>query len=306
MNIRQLMYFVAIAEERNIGRAARRLNISQPPLTRQMQQLEDEVGAPLLLRTRRGVEVTIAGQVLLDDARALLSLAERAKERSRFAGQGQLGRLDIGVFGSSLLVLPDLLSSFHASHPRVDAAIHLMTKDAQIEALRNRRITVGFNLLGVRLSDIASEVLRSEPFVLAIGANDPLANKPTVSLSDLADRQLVLSSSGPRPNLVDVVSWLCRDAGFQPLVAQEVVDSVAAVALVAAGFGISLVPKSVSQLQMRQVIYRTLEGASQPSIDVHCIYRRDDSSPLLRAFLATLREARDQPVECAPLAGRLG
>jgi len=295
MNIRQLRYFVAVAEEGNIGRAARRLNISQPPLTRQIQQLEDEIGAPLLLRSRRGVEVTIAGQVLLDDARALLSLAERAKERSRFAGQGQLGRLDIGVFGSSVLALPDFLSSFHASHPQVDAAVHVLTKDAQIEALRERRITVGFNLLGVRLADIASEVVRSEPFVLAVGANDPLARKPAISVSDLADRPMVLYSSGPRPNLVDVVLWLCRDAGFQPVVAQEVVDSVAAIALVAAGFGISLVPKAVSQLRIQQVTYRPIQGPSRPSIDIHCIYRRDDPSPLLGAFLATLREGRNQP-----------
>ncbi len=289
MDLRRLSYFVAVAEERNIGRAAQRLNMSQPPLTRQIQQLEAEIGSPLLVRGRRGVEMTAAGQVLLEDAKMLLNLAERARQRSRFAGRGQLGRLDIAVIGSNILALPGLLARFRESHPQVVISVQSMTKDAQILALQERRITAGFNLLGSPLADLASEVVGSEPLLLAAGAGSAIARKPRLRLADLADQPMVLYANGARPNLIDVICDLCRGHGFEPHISQEVPDSITAIAMVAAGYGISLVPRPAAQLRLPGVVFRRFSNESGLTMDVNCIYRKTDTSPVLRAFLDAVR-----------------
>jgi DNA-binding transcriptional LysR family regulator len=292
MDLHRLRYFVAVAEEANIGRAARRLNISQPPLTRQIQLLEAEVGTPLFQRTRKGVQMTNAGQVLLVEARNILVLATRAQERTRLAGLGQSGRLDIGLFGSNILAVPELLQTFRRQFPDVDVIVHAMNKENQLEALYDRRITAGFNLLGLQLAGIANEKVRSEPLVVAINQADPLSKRQSVSLKQIADRPMVIFASGPRPNLMDMIFALCLEEGFQPEISQEVVDSVTAVALVAAGFGVSLVPATVAQLSLPGVVFRRLRKTPPVTVDFNCIHRRDDTSPILQAFLSTIRLMR--------------
>ncbi len=140
MDLRHLRYFVAVAEEKNIGRAAVRLHISQPPLTRQIQQLEEDLGVQLFNRTPRGMELTPAGELLLDEARNIRSVVEQATERTQRAGQGKLGRLDIAVFGSGILdAIPKLLLTFSRAFPDVKVVLHNMNKEAQIQALRQKR-----------------------------------------------------------------------------------------------------------------------------------------------------------------------
>jgi DNA-binding transcriptional LysR family regulator len=289
MDLTRLRYFVAVAEEANIGRAARRLNISQPPLTRQIQQLEAELGTPLLQRTRKGVQMTNAGQVLFEEARNILVLAARARERTKRAGLGQSGRLDVGLFGSNILAVPQLLHAFRGQFPDIEVMVYAMNKETQLEALYDRRITVGFNLLGLNLAGIANEKVRSEPLVVAINEADPLSKRSSVSLTQIADRPMVIFASGPRPNLMDMIFALCLEEGFQPRISQEVIDSVTAVAMVAAGFGVSLVPAPVSQLSLPGVVFRRLHRSPPVMVDFNCIYRRDDTSPVLQAFLETIR-----------------
>src|ERR1700742_579195 len=289
MDLTRLNYFVAVAEEANIGRAARRLNISQPPLTRQIQQLEKEVGASLFQRTRKGVQMTSAGQVLFGEARNILELAARARERTKSAGIGQSGRLDIGLFGSNILAVAGVPQVFRARYPRIEVVVHAMNKEKQLEALYDRRITVGFNLLGLNLAGIANEKVRSEPLVVALNEADPLSKRSSVSLAQIADRPMVIFASGPRPNLMDMIFALCLEEGFQPRISQEVIDSVTAVAMVAAGFGVSLVPAPVSQLSLPGVVFRRLHRSPPVMVDFNCIYRRDDTSPVLQAFLETIR-----------------
>ena len=288
MDLRQLKYFMAVVEEKNIGRAAARLHMAQPPLSRQIRQLEENLGVPLFLRTPKGVEVTNAGALLREEARNILALVSRAEERTRLAGQGRLGRIDIGVFGTNVLAIPDLLLAFRQRHPLVDVVLHTMNKDDQIAGLRERRIMAGFNLLGVRLADIASAVIKREHLIVALRKNHPLAKHKSVTLRQLCAHPLVIYASGPRPNLVDVVFGLFQAEGLQPQVAQEVVDSVTAIALVAAGTGPCLVPEHATVLQMPGVIYRPLRNARSTLLDLHCIFRRDDESPILRAFLNTV------------------
>jgi DNA-binding transcriptional LysR family regulator len=145
MEIRQLKYFAVLAEELNFNRAAARLHMSQPPLTRQIQQIESELGAQLFLRLPRGLELTPAGASLQDDARRILGQLEVAKDRAGKAGRGQIGRLDVGIFGSAILNhIPRLLLQFRNRYPEVQISLHEQTKSEQLQALREKRITIGF------------------------------------------------------------------------------------------------------------------------------------------------------------------
>lgn len=295
MDLRHLRYFIAVAEEQNIGRAATRLHISQPPLTRQIQQLEEELGVRLFIRTPRGMELTQAGELFLDEARNIRAVVEQATERTQRAGQGKLGRLDIAIFGSAILgTIPQVLLAFRTAYPDVKIVLHTMTKGEQIEALRQRRITAGFNRMLSPLPEIASELVTMETLLLAINENHPLAGQAEISFRMLADNPLVLFPAAARPNFVDKVMGLCQEMGFVPEVAQVVGDAVTGVALVASGFGVCLVPESATVLALPGVVYRPIADLPEHArVDLSCIYRADDQSPLLAAFLDTVRALRD-------------
>ena len=293
MDLRHLRYFIAVAEEQNIGRAALRLHISQPPLTRQIQQLEEELGVQLFIRTPRGVELTQAGTLFLDEARNIRSLVEQAIERTKRAGQGKLGRLDIGIFGTGILgAIPLLLHHFRDSHPDVRVVLHTMSKDEQIEALRQKRITIGFNRIISPLPDLETELIIREPLYLAVNETHPLSQLEQVTFSDIASQPLVLFPTGARPNFVDRVIELCRNQGFTPEISQIVGDAVTGVALVAGGFGATLVPKSATTLGLPGVVFRPFAEPASATVDLSCIYRKDDESAILQAFLHTIREFR--------------
>jgi DNA-binding transcriptional LysR family regulator len=216
MDLRHLRYFVAVAEEENIGRAAARLHISQPPLTRQIQQLEEELGVTLFIRTPRGMELTQAGELFLEEARNIRALVEQATERTQRAGQGKLGRLDVGIFGSAILdAIPKLLLAFRNRYPDVKVVLHTLTKGEQIEALRQRRITVGFNRMLAPLDDIGVVQVTTEGLLLAIQADDPLARQPVIRFAELQHHPLILFPTGARPSFIDKVIGLCSTAGFQ-------------------------------------------------------------------------------------------
>jgi len=295
MDLRHLRYFIAVAEERNIGRAATRLHISQPPLTRQIQQLEEELGVQLFTRTPRGMELTQPGEMFLEEARNIRSVVEQATERTQRAGQGRLGRLDIGIFGSAILgTIPRLLLAFRSAYPEVKVILHNMNKEAQIEALRQRRIDLGFNRFIEPSDDIAREHVATEQLFLAINISNPLAQRPTVPFGLLAEHPLILFPSGPRPSFVDKVMGMCQQAGFTPQVAQEVGDTVTGIALVASNFGVCLVPESATVLTLPGVVYRPLSGAPENApVDLSCMYRMGDSSPILNSFLETIRASRN-------------
>lgn len=295
MDLRHLRYFVAVAEEENIGRAAARLHISQPPLTRQIQQLEEELGVTLFTRTPRGMELTQAGELFLEEARNIRALVEQATERTQRAGQGKLGRLDVGIFGSAILdAIPKLLLAFRNRYPDVKVVLHTMTKAEQIEALRQRRISVGFNRMLAPLGDLDIKQVTTENLLLAVPAEHPLANQPVIRFAELQDHPMVLFPTGARPSFIDKVIGLCTDSGFQPQISQEVGDAVTGVALVAGGFGVCLVPDSATTLQFPGVVYRQLTD-TPPNfyVDLSCIYRKDDQSPILAAFLDTADNYRE-------------
>ena len=292
MELRHLRYFVCVADEQNIGRAALRLHISQPPLTRQIQQLEDQRGAQLFRRTPRGVELTDAGRVLYEDARSILAQADRAAERASKAAQGLLGRVDVAIFGSGIFgAIPQLLRQFRADSPEVNIVLHNMTKDEQLDALRHGRITLAFNRLMRPVEGLTCETLLTEPLYVAMPSGDRLAARTAVAFEELQDQPLVLFPTGSRPSFIDRVLQMCRDSGFAPLVAQEVSDVVHAVALVATGFGICLVPHSATAMHVPGVTYRPLHHPTQSRVDLCCTYRADDDSQILRALLTSMRQS---------------
>lgn len=290
MELRQLRYFVAVAEEKNLSRAAIRLHLSQPPLTRQIHQLEADLGARLFERNSRGVELTEAGKLFLDDAHNILDMSVRAAARARSAQEGQIGRLDVAVFGSVMFDrLPRLLAHFRATHPGVELVFHTMSKGDQIEALRQGRIHAGFSRLTSSHPDIASEMLQHERLLVALPEGHALLKRTRLRVQDLADCPLVLFASGPRPNFTDVVYSLFERAGLRPTMGQTVEDAVTGVALVAAGFGACLVPESASYVRVPGVAFRALSPASPRLLDVNCIYRRSDASPVTAAFVGMVR-----------------
>jgi len=294
VELRHLRYFVAVAEEANIGRAANRLHISQPPLTRQIQQLESELGVSLFSRTARGMELTTAGEMLLEEARNIRSLVDRATERTQRAGQGKLGRLDVAIFGSGILdVIPKVLLAFRNRHPDVKVVLHTMTKAEQLDALRQKRITAGFNRMLAPLEDIESRLVTTEPLMLAVPTGHPLAQQAQIRFRDIAPHPLVLFPTGARPSFIDKVISCCNMAGFTPQVSQEVGDAVTGVALVASGFGLCLVPRSATTLRFPGVNYRELtEVPDNFFVDLSCIFRTGDSSPILAGLLDVIEDYR--------------
>lgn len=297
MELRHLRYFTILAGELNYSRAAERLHISQPPLTRQIQQLEEELGAQLFIRNTRGVALTQAGIALLEDAKRILGLVQGAKERAGKAGKGQIGRLDVGIFGSAILNhIPRLVLQFRDRFPAVQIVLHEQTKIEQIQALREQRLTIGFNRHVTVESDIVVEPVLSEPLIIALHSKHPLARHKSIRIEDIAGEPLILYPSN-RPGFADDVMALFRDVGAQPTVVQEVADVVTAVALVACGFGLCVTPQAASSLKLPGVVYRPVKANPPPQIDLVCLYRRNDESPILAAFLEIVRNFKVVDIE---------
>ncbi|OYT98866.1 MAG: LysR family transcriptional regulator [Burkholderiales bacterium PBB1] len=296
MDLRQMRYFQVLAEELNFGRAAARLHMAQPPLTRQIQALENDLGAVLFERTPRGVLLTIAGQTLYDEVPNILSLVARARSRTEQAGQGRLGRIDVGIFGASILnVIPRVLSRFRAEHPEVELFLHTMTKAEQIEALRERRITVGFNRLVPKEPDIAVSIVLRERYLVALPASHRLCANAEVTLSDMAGEPLILYPNLPMPGLAQQVLAAFARKGLAVRVVQQVEDVLTSIALVSSGFGLCITTASAASLQLPHVAYRPLKSRSLHDIDLSCLYRRDDKSPILRQFLAVVSRFDEAP-----------
>ncbi len=290
MDIRHLKYFIAAAEELNLGRAAQRLYISQPHLTRQIQQLEEELDVQLFLRTPKGVELAPAGKMFLEEARNIRALMEQGVERTKRASQGKMGRLDIGILGTGILqAIPQIMRKFRDSHPDVKVVLHTMSKAEQVEALRQKRISFGFHRMPLLLPDIDNLLIINEQLLLAINEDHPLSKQESVSFMELAKQPIVLFPTEARPNFVDRVFALCRDAGFVPEISQLVGDVVTGVALVSGGFGITIVPESAATLSLPGVVYRPFFDAPAANVDLSCIYLKDGQTAISEAFLTVIR-----------------
>ena len=292
LEFRQLRYFVAVAEERHFGRAAERLHISQPPLSQQVRKLEAEIGAPLLRRTTRRVELTAGGEVLLDRARDILSAVDGATEDARRAASGELGRLAIGFTGSATYAtLPGLAGALREALPGVELDLHgeLLTP-AQVARLLDGSLDLGVLRPPVRERALEVEVLRREPLVAVLPESHRLARAAAVPLEELRDEPFVTYPSPFRSVVHDAVEEMCAAHGFRPRVALEASETATLVSFVAAGIGVSLVPDSVRHMTVHGAVYRPL-GPGAAEVELAVAWRRDDHTPALERALAIVRGA---------------
>ena len=289
MELRTLRYFVTLAEELHFGRAARRLAMTQPPLSLAILKLEEEIGVALFARTRRHVALTHAGSVFLEQARSVLARAGEAVQLAQAAHRGEIGRLAIGYMSASIFtLLPAVLREFAARHPGVRLDLRELTLPQQIAALRAGDIHAGFVRPPVTDAELASESLLEEPLRVALPAGHPLAAASRLRAMRLASEPFVMFQRSPGLVLHDLVLGFCLQQGFAPRVAQEASQTHAVVGLVSAGIGVALVPASAQEIRLRGVEFRPLAETS-PRVGTCLAWRRDDASPALRAFADTAR-----------------
>jgi LysR family transcriptional regulator, benzoate and cis,cis-muconate-responsive activator of ben and cat genes len=285
---------MAVAEERNFGRAAARLHISQPPITRQIHMLESELGVLLFERTRWGVNLTPAGEELLASASQIDALVDYASDRARRAGLGAIGRLDVGVFGSGAIsIVPTILRRYLKANPAVDVIVLNVPQPAQLVALRQRRILITFDRYLPDDADLTVETVAHEALVLALKETNALAKLPVISIATLAEEPMVMA--------LDVrhrvwVRDLCRAHGFEPKLSQFAGDMIAGIVMAANGFGVQIVPESAQALKLPGLVYRPLASSARGcrSMELQCAYLRNEASPLLQGLLDVVREQRNK------------
>jgi len=289
MEIRQIRYFVAVAEEENFSAASRRLHVSQPPITRQIQQLEAEMGVQLFDRHQKGVSLTPAGEAFLDEARQILTRLQVATERSRAAALGEIGSIEVGYFGSPIYsVIPDIVRKFRESHHNISVSLNPVNKRDQIEFIKDGSLHMGFGRYYPHVEGIEVETVCYEQVMLAISASHSLAGKKTVSLSQLREERMIVFPKANRPSFADEVIRILRNSGFEPHVEHEAADLSTALALTASGLGICPVPDSIQQLAWPNIRFARMRGIKAQS-PVNCIYATNSRSPILQLFLETVR-----------------
>lgn len=291
MELRHLRYFIAVAEERNFSRAARRLSIAQPPLSQQIQQLEKELGVSLFDRESRPIALTAAGEILLDQCRPLLKRLEAIESRLHLMGSGASGLLTVGFISSSMYkLLPPVLKSFMGKYPGISLELKELTTLEQEDALRERAIDVGFIRGASGNDDYVNKPLVVEPLVVAVPETWKLAGRKSIALKDLSREPFIIFPLKPDPGFADFVKAQCVNAGFMPTVVQEVNELQTALSLVASGIGLSIMPDSVRMLQRVGVKYLSLKEPA-PKSAISIIYRRGAVSPVLKLFLAEFADS---------------
>lgn len=292
LGLRRLRYFLAVAEELHFGRAAVRLGIAQPALSRQIAVLEDAIGALLFDRIRSRVSLTKAGEVLVPQIREILLRVAEAARSARAAARGAVGSLAVGFVGSATYsVLPDLVQRFRQAHAGVDLTLNAMNNAELRRALIDRGIDLAFARSRLDDSEFGSEVVLVEPLVAVVPLASAYAQRASIGLAELADESFILYPRHPRPSFADQITGFCLAAGFRPTVAQETMDLQTAMALVSVGAGISIVPASVERSHRHGVAYLALEDANIATT-LFMVWRRDNRSPLLDNFRAIIAEHR--------------
>ncbi|MBL3675435.1 LysR substrate-binding domain-containing protein [Paracoccus aerius] len=286
MRIRQLQCFVILAEELNFTRAAKRLNMSQPPLSLQIQSLERTIGTALFQRTSRKMTLTSAGQVFLSRARSILAQHDRALLEVQEVLSGQHGTLDIGATGSILRAgLAELLAQFSRQHPLISVRLHEQAPALQVSDLLSGRMDVSFNRSVPYHSDLSCQLAWREELVVLMPADHPLIGARTVSLDDLRHEQHVILRPDSSDFAAYILSFLTQ-GGARPRISQQVIDAQSIPSLVSAGFGIGLVPAGIAATA-GPLIHRPIAPVP-PVSDIFAVYRRGEHTPALSALLATL------------------
>jgi len=290
MEFRHLRHFIAVAEEGHITRAAERLGIQQPHLSHRIKEIEQGLGVQLFRRKARGVELTQAGGVLLDYARAMLAQQDRTIEATRRAARGEQGHLCVGVTptGPFHPLVPQSIRTFRAAFPLVSLALEECLRTELLERLGKEQVDVAF--LRAPIAETREFVVRPllvEPMVIALPSGHALARavRGAFALRDLADEAFIVYAREQGPAIYEATLEACFKAGFNPRLGQEAPRVTSALSLVAAGLGVSVVPSSMQTMTMHGVVYRPIKGTFRPKAILNLAARRGDTSAVVQNFL---------------------
>ena len=298
MELRHLRYFVAVAEELHFTRAAERLGIKQPPLSCQIRQLERELGTSLFRRLTRGVELTETGALLLDEARGILDQVERIKAAVQSRARGETGCIHLGFAGATCFqpLVSGIISAYRERYPSVLVSPEQSNTARLVAALQSDEIDVAFvrpPIIGGE--GITLDLLIDEPMMIVLPAWHPHAGDRSMPLAALAPDTFILFPRTIGPGLHDAIIASCQRAGFSPKLGQEASQTVSIIYMVAAGFGVSIVPQSLAQIRAEGAVYLGIEGGA-PRAPISLAHRRDDRSTIVRNFVALARRtARSSP-----------
>ncbi|MDT4823910.1 HTH-type transcriptional regulator BenM [compost metagenome] len=300
VDLRLLRYFVAVAEESHLTKAAARLGIRQPPLSQQIRVLEQELGVTLFHRLPRGMELTESGRALLDDARNIIALTEQAVEGVRRVSQGEAGRLTVGFTGSAAFhpFVPSVIRRFRESAPNVRLVLEESSTGELMEDVSEGRVDVAF-IRGAYGPDrgVAMETVLEETMLAAFPADHPAVKgreRKRIALSELAEESLILYRRHSGPGLYDAIIAACSAAGFSPRVAQEAPRMLSTLSLVAAGLGVSLVPASLRRVNIEGVVYISVSQPSALRAPLNLIWRDAPLSGAARRLIDEARQHREE------------
>lgn len=286
MELRHLRYFQAVAREGSFTRAAEALHIAQPPLSRQIRQLEEELGVELIERGARSLRLTEAGRFFYEQSLQLSARLDEIVAGTRRLGAQSARWFGIGFVPSTLYgFVPELIRHLRQADTRVEVGLSEMTTLPQIEALKSGRIDLGIGRIPFDDPAIERRVLMEEPLVAALPHNHPLAGRKSLSVEEMATQPFVLYPARPRPNYADHVLGLFRAAGHVPTVVQEANELQTALGLVVAGLGLTVIPASVQRLQRADLSCVPIKSAAFTS-PVILSWRRGDASPFLAQAIA--------------------
>jgi DNA-binding transcriptional LysR family regulator len=295
MELRHLRYFVAVAREGHITRAAAKLNIAQPPLSQQIRQLEQEIRAPLFVRLPRGVALTDAGRSFLVDAEAILAQVESARTRAARTARGEIGRIAVGFTTSAPFhpLVARAMREFRQQRPDVSFGLEELGSVELVSGLRDERLDIAFIRSGlVDPQGLVVHPLQDEDMAVALPVHHPLCKRPGIALKELAEENLILYRRPDGRGLYDVIIAACSEAGFSPHVVQEAPRIVSTLNLVAAGLGITIVPASLSRLPLEGVVYRPLKGKPAVKVPLNLACRRNERSAAVLSFIELVRKLK--------------
>ncbi|ASA20985.1 LysR substrate-binding domain-containing protein [Paenibacillus donghaensis] len=290
MDIRKLHYFIAVAEELHFHRAAEKLNMTQPPLSQQIQALEQELGVKLFERNKRQVRITPAGSIFLEEAKMILSQLERSIKTVQLASQGIIGHLNIAFIGSAEGgIMVDVLKIFRERFPQIQLNLREMTSAQQWQALHDGTLHIGFLRFIEPAKDINHYSLNNETLVAVLPDQHPLAKLPTLSVSSLHSEPFIFFPRHLGLPFHDLIMGFCAEHGVYPNVVQEAIQMYTIVNLVAANLGVSIVPSSVSVFQRSGVVFRPFEETAPP-VPFYAAWRTDTNQAIISAFVEILKE----------------
>ncbi|MRG72725.1 LysR family transcriptional regulator [Alphaproteobacteria bacterium HT1-32] len=294
MDLRHFRYFLAVAEEGHITRAAERLGIQQPPLSQQIKAMETELNVQLFRRLPRGVELTEAGRALLPEARAIISGVEEAIAKTKRTARGEEGALSVGFTSSSPFhpFVPQIIRRYRERFPKVELILEEAGTAEMAEALKAERLDIAFVRSPIAdRTGLVLHLLVQEPMLLAIPQDHRLAGQRTpVGLHELADEPLILYRRAAGQGLYDAIMEACSSAGFEPVIAQQAPRIVSTLNLVAAGLGVTIAPASLRQLGMDGVVFCELAPDISLKAPIWIAVRTTDHSVAAQEFVALARK----------------